>query len=312
MRTIAFLCLPPIQELDLFGPLDIFSTANFYRKNYEILILATDRSKKVTGRSGVIINANSHYSDFSGSIDTLIIIGHPDMLVPPKVAKWIQEKHKNIRRICSVCAGAFVLAETGLLKGRKATTHWMWEDKFKKQHPEVDLDISRIWTKDGKFYTSAGVSTGIDLALALVEEDFGSKAALKIAKGLVIFFRRSGSQKQFSEALDSQAKESDQFKDLTAWLQEHLQKNLSVDDLAHRVGMSSRNFYRQFKQTFGKSPAEHLRYLRLQKAKELLENGRLDWKKISSHCGMEGEALRRAFIKHNGISPIEYQKRYRP
>jgi transcriptional regulator GlxA family with amidase domain len=188
----------------------------------------------------------------------------------------------------------------------------MYEDKFKQQFPDVNLDISRIWTKDGKFYTSAGVSTGIDLALALVEEDFGSKAALKIAKGLVIFFRRSGSQKQFSGALEGQANESDKFQDLTGWLHEHLHKNLSVDDLAHQIGMSSRNFYRQFKLAFGKSPAEHLRNLRLEKAKELLESGRLDWKKISSRCGMEAEALRRAFIKQNGISPLEYLKRYRP
>lgn len=311
MRTIVFIATSPLQELDLMGPIGIFNAANYYKKHYNIVLLSGVKSKKLKGESGITILAQDTFKNYQGPIDTLIITRDPNTKPSLELIKWIKEKSTKARRICSICTGAFTLAETGLLKNKKATTHWMYEEAFRKRFPDVDLDISSIWTKAGKIYTSAGVSTGMDLALALVEEDFDSQAALQIAKGLVLFLRRSGNQNQFSDMLIAQEKERDQFTDLHLWLEANLKKDISVEDMAQHIGMSSRNFSRQFKHIYSMGPAEYLRKLRIQKAKKLLESGRMDWKSISKSCGMPNEALRRAFIRETGISPQDHRKRYK-
>ncbi|WPU63429.1 GlxA family transcriptional regulator [Peredibacter starrii] len=311
MRTIVFIAHSPLQGLDVFGPVEIFTAANFYKENYKIVLLSSTKSKTLKAHSGITVVADKYFKDYKGPIDTLIVTGNPDKKPSKELLDWIKLKFKSTRRLCSVCTGAFILAESGLLKNKKATTHWMWEQSFKNQFKDVELDISSIWTKDGKVYTSAGVSTGIDLALALVEEDFGAAAALQIAKGLVLFLRRSGNQKQFSQMLLNQEKEKDQFTDLNLWLQENIKKDISVEEMAQHIGMSPRNFSRQFKLIFNHGPAEHLRKLRIEKAQKLLEASNMDWKRISSLCGMPNEALRRAFIRETGISPQDYKKRYK-
>ncbi len=312
-KTIAFLAFSPLQELDVFGPVEIFNTAKlFLEKDYEVVLISAGKSKSLVCKSGIQVLATAHYSKFSKPIDTLIIVADPESSksMPADLVKWIKSYSKKVRRICSICTGSFVLAHTGLLEKKRATTHWLYEKDFRGRFPHLELDISAIWIKDGNVYTSAGVSTGIDLALALVEEDYGSKTALKIAKGLVLFLKRSGSQNQFSRTLLSQNQEIDQFKNLPAWLIENIQSDLSVEKVAKAFSMSSRNFSRLFASSFGMGPGEYVRKIRIDKAKQLLESSDLDWKKISTSCGLPGEALRRAFVREVGISPQKYRDRY--
>ncbi len=312
-RTVAFLVLEPLPELDLFGPFEIFKTANRLRPAYDVVVLSTGETRQVACAGGLSLTATATFREFAGDIDTLIVLAEVrrSITLAPDLRAWIVQQAATARRVCSVCTGAFVLAEAGLLDGKRATTHWLYEKAFRKRFPQIDLDIASIWTRDGKVYTSAGVSTGIDLALALVEEDCGYRIALNIAKGLVLFLRRTGSQKQFSPLIGDAADAGSRLRDLPAWLLDHLTEDLSVEAIAAARGMSPRNFSRQFAATFGAGPADYVRRLRIEAAARHLEDAVLSWKEIAGRCGMEAEALRRAFIRHMGISPQAYMARYK-
>ena len=312
-KTIAFLVLPPLPELDLFGPYEIFKTANRLKPAYDIVVLSATDSRDIACAGGLNVTATATFRDFDPPIDTLIVLADIKRAaaLSPELRAWILAQAVSARRVCSVCTGAFVLAETGLLDGKRATTHWLYEKAFRKRYPGIDLDIASIWTRDGKIYTSAGVSTGIDLALALVEEDCGYRTALNIAKGLVLFLRRTGAQTQFSPLIGDAADAQSRLRDLPAWLLDHLTSDLSVEAIAEARGMSPRNFSRQFTAAFGTGPADYVRRLRIEAAARHLEDAILSWKEIAVRCGMEGEALRRAFVRHLGISPQAYAARYK-
>jgi len=312
-RTIVFLIFPPLPELDLFGPYEIFKTANRLRATYDIVVLSAGEGREVSGAGGLSLTTTANFRDYDGPIDTLIVLAEVRRSadLAPDLRDWVLRQATVARRVCSVCTGAFVLAETGLLDGKKATTHWLYEKAFRKRFPHIDLDIASIWTRDGKVWTSAGVSTGIDLALALVEDDCGYRTALNIAKGLVLFLRRTGSQKQFSPLIGDAADASSRLRDLPAWLLDHIAEDLSVEAIAEARGMSPRNFSRQFAAAFGAGPADYVRRLRIEAAARHLEDSVLSWKEIAARCGMEAEALRRAFIRHLGISPQAYTARYK-
>jgi len=312
-KTIAFLVLPPLPELDLFGPYEIFKTANRLRPAYDIVVLSATGGRDIACAGGLSVSATATYLEFDQPIDTLIVLADVKRAaaLTPDLRAWIQTQAVSARRICSVCTGAFVLAEAGLLDGRRATTHWLYEKAFRRRYPHIDLDIASIWTRDGKVWTSAGVSTGIDLALALVEEDCGYRTALNIAKGLVLFLRRTGAQTQFSPLIGDAADATSRLRDLPAWLLDHITDDLSVEAVAQARGMSPRNFSRQFTQAFGVGPADYVRRLRIEAAARHLEEGLLSWKEIAVRCGMENEALRRAFVRHLGISPPAYAARYK-
>ncbi len=310
-RTIVFLATTPLPELDLFGPAEIFKTANVLKQDYEIVLVSGSRSRTLIGATGIRVTAACTFRDFDRPIDTLIVLGDPatSESLKPDLLDWLRQRAATSRRVCSICTGAFILAEAGLLKGRAATTHWLYEERFRARFPETDLDISAIWKQDGNVYTSAGVSTGMDLALALVEEDCGSAIALKIAKGLVLFLRRSGSQNQFSQFVTNE-KDAGRLGALPAWLLANMGGDLSVEALASWAALSPRQFCRNFKRTFRMSPGSYVRKMRLEEAKRCLETTQLDWKSIASRCGVEAEVFRRAFMREFGVSPHGYAMRY--
>jgi transcriptional regulator GlxA family with amidase domain len=211
-----------------------------------------------------------------------------------------------------VCTGAFLLARAGLLEGRRATTHWAACRALQRRYPEVRVETEPIFVRDGNVYTSAGVTAGIDLALALVEEDLGSRAALEIARALVLFVRRPGGQTQFSTSLAGQAAERQSLRELQGWISDHLADDLSVPALAERAFMSERNFARVFRREVGVSPASYVESLRLERAKLLLEGTPLSIKEVGRRCGFGTvETLRRSFARGVGASPGEYRDRFR-
>ena len=312
-RTIAFLVIAPLPELDLFGPFEIFKTANRLQPAYDIVVLSAGDSREIACAGGLSLTTTATFRDFDRPIDTLIVLAEVKRAfeLAPELRDWIVHQAAAARRVCSVCTGAFILAEAGVLDGKRATTHWLYEKAFRKRYPDIDLDIASIWTRDGKVYTSAGVSTGIDLALALVEDDCGYRTALNIAKGLVLFLRRTGSQKQFSPLIGAAADAGHGLRDLPAWLLDHITEDLSVETVAQARGMSPRNFSRQFAAAFGAGPADYIRRLRIEAAARHLEDAVLSWKEIAIRCGMDAEALRRAFVRHLGITPQAYTTRYK-
>jgi transcriptional regulator GlxA family with amidase domain len=219
---------------------------------------------------------------------------------------------RHTRRLCSICTGAYLLASAGLLDGKRATTHWRHVESFARQHPRVLWDPNPIWVQDGRFYTSAGISAGMDLALALIEEDYGSALALAVARHMVIFLRRPGSQAQFSVALAAQAAERKSLQDLQVWIAENLAKDLSVEMLAERAAMSSRNFARVFARELGNTPARYVEQARVEAARTQLAASGDSVDQIASRCGFSSaEVLRRSFLRHFKVAPSQYRKHFR-
>jgi transcriptional regulator GlxA family with amidase domain len=220
---------------------------------------------------------------------------------------------QTARRFGAVCTGAFVLAEAGLLNGRRAATHWNWAPQLARDYPQVKVDPDPIYVQDSNCYTSAGVTAGIDLALALVEEDLGSSLALEIAQMLVVFLRRPSGQSQFSATLAAQKTEHRALGDLLAWLPDHLRSNLSIRSLARRTGMSPRNFARVFLQQVGATPARHIEDLRLEAARRQLERGTETLEAVADEVGFQSaEVLRRMFDRRLGVTPGQYRASFGP
>jgi transcriptional regulator GlxA family with amidase domain len=215
------------------------------------------------------------------------------------------------RRLGSVCVGAFLLAEAGVLDGRRATVHWRYVQEFAQRYPLVAVDPRSTWLRDGNIYTSAGISAGIDLALAWVEEDFGAAAALKVARELVLFLRRPSGQDQISVSLETQAAHTKSMQELQIWIAEHLDRPLSVDALAERVAMSPRNFARVFSQEFGTTPGRYLVRLRVEAARRLLEQTDRGLKQVASASGFRSaDVMRRAIQRALGTTPLGYRRQF--
>src|SRR6202041_1562160 len=223
-----------------------------------------------------------------------------------------RQRSSRARRVASVCTGAFLLAASGLLDGRRVATHWRYCDLFLSRFKKLKVERDPIFLKDGKFYTTAGVSAGIDRALALVEEDLGHSVAATIAREIVLFLRRPGSQTQYSTLLAQQEEMSDKrMRDLPAWTQNHLARKLDVTTLARVVSMSPRTFARQFQSEFGSTPAKWIQSLRVEAARQHLETVNMPLKRIAPLTGFRDEqALRRAFIQQMSVTPKEYRKRF--
>jgi transcriptional regulator GlxA family with amidase domain len=314
-RTIGFLVVPPFELLDLTGPIAVFSNLNFVEGNqllYETKILSSKRSRFVTSADGSLMGPATYYSDYEGSLDTLLIIGGMGALQPitPALGAWLRERAKRVRRIGSICIGAFVLAAAGILKNQRATTHWQFCSELSRRFPDLKVEVNPIFIKQGKVYTSAGVSAGIDLALALTEEDWGVKATNAVARQLVLFMRRGGNQAQYSTLLREQEKVSEPgFKNLPAWAMASLQEKLDVESLAKFAAMSPRNFVRRFQRQFNMTPAFWVGSLRVEAARDRLESTSEGLKEIAISTGFRDELnLRRAFGTHLGISPRDYRK----
>jgi transcriptional regulator GlxA family with amidase domain len=316
-RVVEVLAYPAVQLLDVTGPLQVFASANdLVAKSgeaipYEIRLVAPG-GDSVPASAGVALVAQP-LSSFETSVDTLVVAGGENFdatSIDPVLVDWVRGRTKQARRTASICTGAFLLGAAGVLDGRRAATHWLHCAELARRFPAVQVDSDPIFVRDGPIWTSAGVTAGIDLALALVEEDLGRSITLAVARYLVVFLKRPGGQAQFSETLSLQAAE-DKFGPLHDWIREHLAQDLSLRVLAGEAGMSERSFSRHYAESTGLTPARAVERLRLEGARRLLLDTRLPVKRISQRCGFGSEeTMRRSFLRLLGSTPQDYRARF--
>lgn len=321
-RRIGFLGFDGVQALDLVGPADAFASDAFSESSpanaalpespYEIVIVGL-QGKRFTSSGGIAMHADVVVPT-TVRLDTLIIPGGAGLRRPgvaDQAAKWIGSRAPHIRRVASVCTGIYGLAPTGLLDGRRVTTHWNAVRDIQQRFPKLRVEPDALFLKDGRFYTSAGITAGIDLALAMIEADHGSDMALAVAREMVVYFKRPGGQQQFSEPLRFQLESTDRFADIVTWIQSHLQADLSVNALAKRAFLSPRHFARAFKERFGVTPSAFVEERRLGEAgrRLSLRSARLD--AVARSVGYASEdVFRRAFVRRFGVSPKQYRSRF--
>jgi transcriptional regulator GlxA family with amidase domain len=306
--------VPPVDELDLVGPLQVFNSANRLagRPLYAIEVVTSTKGLTVAGEGGVLtFLARHHFRKVEGACDSVLLVcGLASRSVrDPGLSAWLKRMAAEARRIGAVCVGAFLLAEAGLLDGRRATAHWKFGRELAARHPGVRVQHEPVWVKDGNIYTSAGFSAGIDLALAWVEEDCGAGLAHEAARELVLFLRRPGGQPQVSVSLASQASEMTSIRELQIWIAEHLEARLSVEDLADRMAMSVRNFERVFTREVGTTPSQYVLQMRVEAARRRLERTDGGLKQVAAAAGFGSvDVMRRAFVRLLGITPRRYRE----
>jgi transcriptional regulator GlxA family with amidase domain len=320
-RRVSMLAYPGVQILDVTGPLEVFSRASRWLKDhagrpndaYVVEILGLRRGP-FRASSGLALVADRAFHEADDGIDTLLVAGgvgahHHDH--DARILGWLRRQATRVRRLGSVCTGAFFLAEAGLLDGRTATTHWSECDDLARRFPRVRVEPDTIYVQHGPVYTSAGVTAGIDLALAMVEEDHGRDIALATARALVVFLRRPGGQAQFSAQLAGQFAEHEPLRELQAHIVEHPDADLEVATLARRVAMSPRNFARVFTREIGVTPARFVASVRVETARRRLEESSDDLDAICRGCGFGSlESMRRAFMRLVGTPPGQYRERF--
>jgi len=319
-REIAIVAYPDVQSLDVTGPLEVFAGAQqlieaTHRRDrgYRVRVLSRD-GQPLSSSSGLGIAPHARLPRATSSIDTLIVAGgagHVEAAADVELLDWVARASRGARRTASVCTGAFVLAAAGLLDGRRATTHWAWARELQRRHPQVRVDAEPIFVRDGQVWTSAGVTAGMDLALALVEEDLDRDAALAIARHLVLFLRRPGNQSQFSATLAAQRAEREPLREVQRAVLEDIAGVHSVEAMAARAHMSPRNFARAFRAETGVTPARHVELVRLEAARTRLEDTSRPLAAIAAECGFgTEETLRRAFLRTLHVGPAEYRRRF--
>lgn len=307
-----------LTSLDLAGPLEAFSSAFLEDSKgnphpcYKVTIAALG-AKSFSSVSGLRMTAACSLRSLR-HMDTLIIPGGRGARLSssgPKLAKWIRHRAGGIRRIASVCTGIFAVAPTGLLDGRRVTTHWRFAAELASRFPALRLEANALYLRDGKFYTSAGVTAGIDLSLALIEEDFGPRVALAVARELVVYMKRPGGQEQFSEPLKFQVTSASRFADLAAWILGHLHENLSVEVMAEHMNLCSRQFSRRFRLEFNSSPAAFVQRLRLDQARTRLSASGCSVAGVAVSVGFrDADSFGRAFMQRFGVAPSQYRGRF--
>lgn len=315
LRRIEIVAFHKVQLLDVAGPLQVFATANDlaaldgHTLPYEPVVVAA--GEQVRTSAGLDLGTLP-LPPVEAPLHTLVVAGGwgvYEACEDARLVDWIGRRAKAARQTASVCSGAFLLASTGLLDGRRAVTHWQRCAEFSRRFPKVHLDPDPIFIRDGDIWTSAGVTAGIDLALALVEADLGRKAALAVARQLVVFLKRPGGQAQFSAALSLQEQDG-RFDDLHGWIVENLRGDLTLDSLADRAGMSLRSFARHYREATGRTPAKAVETIRIETARRLLEQG-MAVARVASRCGFGSEeTLRRAFQRRFAASPQSYRERF--
>ncbi|HEY1822615.1 MAG TPA: GlxA family transcriptional regulator [Trebonia sp.] len=318
MRTVLIVLFDGVQSLDVTGPLEVFATDTDHRgeRAYR-LRTASLGGAQVRTTSGLAITPDGDLRDPAGPgqpPDLLIVPGGEGARRrDPDLVAWLRAHAPRAERVASVCTGAFLLAEAGLLDGRRATTHWSRCAALRDQYPAVEVDPDPIFIKDGRVATSAGITAGIDLALALVEDDYGRHAALAVARALVVFLRRPGNQAQFSAQLSAQVAKRAPLRDVQQWIAEHPADDLSVEVLAGKASLSPRHFARAFAAEVGMPPGRYVERTRLEAARRHLEDSAEGVEQTARACGYRtAEAMRRAFIEALGVSPAEYRRRFRP
>ena len=310
-RKVVVLAVPPVEELDLVGPIQVFSTAGRLRngrtKAYDVRIVTTRRDRRISGEGGLTMVAHSHYREIRGPIDSLLLVcGVASRhACDAELAAWLRSRAPGCRRVGAVCVAAFLLARARVLTDHRATVHWKYAHELARRYPRLSVDPDPIWVKSGNVYTSSGFSAGIDLALGWVEEDYGSAIAHEAARELVLFLRRPGGQAQLSLALGAHARETRPIRELRVWVAENLhRRDLSTSALAARTAMSVRNFERMFAAEAGTTPAKYVRHLRVEAARRLMESTPRGLKEIARAVGFgSADVMRRAFVQVLGASP---------
>jgi transcriptional regulator GlxA family with amidase domain len=314
-HLVAIPIYPGLQSLDAVGPAQVFGSANqaLGREAYRIKFVASVPGAVLTS-AGFALHAESLRSVPAKSVDTLICPGGEDepiraALRDKAFMRWINDAARAAKRACSVCSGAFLLASTGILNGRAAATHWSATAELQRAFPDLKVDPESIYVTDGKCWTSAGVTTGIDMALALVEEDHGRDIAMNVARRLVVYMRRPGHQTQFSAALNAQDVNDDKLANLASWVEANLTKRLDVETLAARAAMSPRSFHRHMQDELNVSPAKFVESIRLDAARRWLDEGKLDLNTVATRAGFSGpDHLIRAFNRRFGVTPAAYRQ----
>ena len=302
-----------VTALDVVGPSEAFASAYVDDQHaYDVVMLGLTR-KPFTAESGIVFKPHRGL-DAKVDLDTLIVPGGCGLRNPrlnAKVVSWVRANAPRIRRVASVCTGIYGLAATGLLDGRRATTHWRFARDVAEKFPAVALEPDALFLKDGPFYTSAGVTAGIDLALALIEEDLGAPAALAVARELVVYLKRPGGQEQFSEPLQFQIESTDKLAELASWMRGHLRGDLSVEALAARACLCPRQFTRRFPRVFQRTPAAFVEDLRLAEAQKRLSMRSITVEGVAASVGFRSaDAFRRAYERRFGISPTRYRRQF--
>ncbi|MFI6638287.1 GlxA family transcriptional regulator [Streptomyces sp. NPDC050504] len=315
-RSILVVLFDGVQSLDVTGPVEVFAGADHCAGGaYDIRTASLDGGPVRTG-SGLTVVPDTSLAAAAGegAPHTLIVPGGPYTRDPHReLIDWLRVHAPRAERLVSVCTGALLLAEAGLLDGHRVTSHWVVCEQLARSYPEVEVDPDPIFVRDGHIATSAGVTAGIDLALALVEEDLGREVALTVARHLVVFLRRPGNQAQFSAQLAAQTARREPLRDVQQYISEHPAHDLSVDALAARASLSPRHFARAFQEETGVPPGRYVERVRLEHARRLLEDGPDGVEEVSRACGYgTPEAMRRAFVKALGTPPAEYRRRFRP
>jgi transcriptional regulator GlxA family with amidase domain len=322
-RRIVFVSGPKVEILDLVGPLQVFARASdmYTRANpgapsiYSVEVVSISSSRSLIANCGVRITADRTFREVRGKIDTLLVAGGDAIEqneINAEAVRWLKRISTRIRRVGSVCTGAMLLARAGLLDGRRATTHWNWCQTLIKRAPRARVERDPIFVRDENVYTSAGVTAGMDLALALVEEDHGSRLALQVARNLVLYLRRPGGQSQFSAALSLQLTDRKPLLELEAWVLDNLQKPLTVPLLAQRLAMSPRNFARVFTKEMKTTPAKFVERLRVEAARRRLEESHNSMETIADECGFGNvNSMRNVFQRTIKIAPGQYRRHFR-
>jgi transcriptional regulator GlxA family with amidase domain len=321
-RRVLLLAAPGSQILDVAGPFQVFTRANelFLAQRpgstaiYSVEVITSTPKALLVTNCGLQIVAHDPFRRVRGEIDTLLIAGGDAVEADQtgiQVVQWLRRVAARTRRIGSVCTGAMLLARAGLLNGRRVATHWKWCDVLANKYPDIRVDAEPIYIRDGNVYTSAGVTAGMDLALALVEEDHGSRLALEVARDLVLYLRRPGGQSQFSVALSMQLSDRKPLRDLAAWMLENLNKPLNVQMLAKQAAMSPRNFARVFTREMHITPAKYVERLRVEIVRRRLEETQHSLKKIAGDCGFGNvKSMREVFQRVLRTTPGEYRQRF--
>jgi transcriptional regulator GlxA family with amidase domain len=319
-RRVLVVVYDGVQSLDVTGPVEVFAHATRLggdgRGGYD-LVLASVAGGAVRTSSGLRLWPDRALRAARGPLDTLLVAGGDEDGVVAAVADTrlvggVRRLASQARRVASVCSGAFVLAEAGLLDGRRATTHWSACDVLASAYPAVRVDPEPIYVRDEEVWTSAGVTAGIDLALSMVEDDMGRDVALAVARQLVVFLHRPANQAQFSAQLAGQLAERDALRQTQHWIADHPDADLTVEALARRAAMSPRNFARSFRAELGMTPARYVERVRVEAARRLLEESKDPVEAVARRCGFgTGETLRRTFLRALGVGPLEYRRRFR-
>ena len=312
-RRIGVLALPGVQLLDVAGPIDVFAEANV-QAGVEIYLpqVIGLTAAPIRSSSGLAILPDLTCADADGGFDTLLVAGTPRAgqdEAPPAATAWLRAAAPRARRFGSVCSGAFFLAQAGLLDGRQATTHWAAADELARRYPALRVQPDALYVKDGPVRTAAGVTAGLDLALALVEEDLGAEIGRRVAAQLVMYFRRPGGQLQFSRRGEAVPAGRSALQELQRYVAAHPAEDHSVPRLAERAGLSPRHFARLFRSEVGITPAAWVEAARVEAARRRLEHGHAAPKQVAADCGFaDADTLRRAFLRRVGVTPASYRR----